>query len=1139
MDAAMSQSLLSARRFAPLFWCQFFAALNDNLLKNALAFFVLFKIGGEAGASLVTLATATLMAPYFLLSALGGELADKFDKAVVMRRLKLAEIGAAGIAVAGFYAGSTALLFFALFLFGALGALFGPAKYGILPDCLRREELPKGNALVEAATFIAILVGTILGGLAMEEGRDPAYLALGMIGFAILSYASAWFIPSTPRADSALAIDANIARSTFAFVAELHREPMLWRLGLVTSIFWLLGAVATSLLPTLVAQTMHGGEIVVTAHLVVFAVAIALGSGLAAYLSHGQIMLLPSVLGAAGAALAAGDLSLMLAFHDASSPGALLALDPYFAQPGAWRALIDLGVMSISGGMIVVPAFAALQALSDPARRARILAAVNVLNAAAMVGGGLLVAALQQAGAPIWTLFGGVAVFAAVSAIWINKAVVENPLRDLLSIFFRSFYRLEVKGLENLDRAGPNPIVALNHVSFLDAALALSIMPRAPIFAIDRTIATAWWVKPFLRFAHVVPLDPTKPLGARTLVNAVKSGEPLVIFPEGRLTVTGSLMKVYDGAGLIADRSNALVLPVRIEGPEATIFSRVPKTKEPRRLFPKFKLTVLEPVRLSVDESLKGRKRRAAAGLALYHVMSDLLFLTTDVNRTIFQAAVAALRHHGASRIALEDPVSGKLSYRKLLTAARALGEKFAALTEPGETVGLMVPNANGGCVALLALSSAGRVPAMVNFTAGHANILAGLKGAGAKRIATSRAFIEAARLEKLVLALGEEIELIYLEDLRDSVTPLDKLRALLLHRRALAPHDPDRMAAVLFTSGSEGAPKGVALSHRNMLSNIAQAAARIDFSREDKVFNVLPIFHCFGLTVGFVLPLVSGVPIYLYPSPLHYRIVPELVYSSNATVLFGTDTFLAGYARTANAYDFRSIRYVVAGAEPVKEATRDTWSEKFGVRILEGYGVTETAPVLALNTPMHNKFGTVGRLLPGIEPKLEPVAGVEGAGRLFVRGPNVMLGYLRSENPGVLEPPTEGWHDTGDIVAIDAEGFVSIKGRAKRFAKIGGEMISLARIEALAAELWPDELSAAASEPDPRKTERIVLATERQDASRSAFQAFAKTKGASELMIPAEIIVVEALPLLGSGKIDFAGVTKMIRGRATPSTEG
>jgi acyl-[acyl-carrier-protein]-phospholipid O-acyltransferase/long-chain-fatty-acid--[acyl-carrier-protein] ligase len=317
------------------------------------------------------------------------------------------------------------------------------------------------------------------------------------------------------------------------------------------------------------------------------------------------------------------------------------------------------------------------------------------------------------------------------------------------------------------------------------------------------------------------------------------------------------------------------------------------------------------------------------------------------------------------------------------------------------------------------------------------------------------------------------------------------------------------------------------------MLANAAQAAARIDFGRQDKVFNVLPVFHSFGLTVGLILPLVSGVRIYLYPSPLHYRTVPELIYSVNATILFGTDTFLNGYARAAHAYDFRSLRYILAGAEPVKEATRRLYLEKFGLRILEGYGVTETAPALALNTPMFNKFGSVGRLLPGMQARLEPVPGVDDGGRLFVKGPNVMLGYLRAENPGVLESPPEGWHDTGDIVSIDKQGFITIKGRAKRFAKIGGEMISLAAVETLAGELWPDALSAVASVPDARKGERLVMLTQQKDATRSEFQAFARSRGASELMVPAEVVFMEKLPLLGTGKVDTMTVAQIVRERA------
>ena len=302
-------------------------------------------------------------------------------------------------------------------------------------------------------------------------------------------------------------------------------------------------------------------------------------------------------------------------------------------------------------------------------------------------------------------------------------------------------------------------------------------------------------------------------------------------------------------------------------------------------------------------------------------------------------------------------------------------------------------------------------------------------------------------------------------------------------------------------------------------------------------MFNVLPVFHSFGLTVGLVLPLVSGVRVYLYPSPLHYRIVPELIYGANATILFGTDTFLNGYARAAHAYDFRSLRYILAGAEPVKETTRKIYLEKFGLRILEGYGVTETAPALALNTPMFNRFGTVGRMLPGMEARLEKVEGVDDGGRLFVKGPNVMLGYLRVEHPGVLEPPPDGWHDTGDIVSIDQQGFITIKGRAKRFAKVGGEMVSFAAVETIASELWPDALSAVTSVPDVRKGERLILVTQKKDPTRGEFIAFARSRGASELMTPAEFVYMEKLPLLGSGKVDLVTLGKMMRERAaTPA---
>ena len=628
------------------------------------------------------------------------------------------------------------------------------------------------------------------------------------------------------------------------------------------------------------------------------------------------------------------------------------------------RFALDLAGLAIAGGLFIVPTFAAVQAWAGADRRARVVAAVNVLNAAFMAGSTVIVAILQKSGMTTSQLFILLGVASLLVAIAVGRTMPASALSDALSIIYRALFRIEVRGLDNLNKAGPNVIIALNHVSFLDAGLALSLRDREPVFAIDVGIAQKWWVRPFVKLTNAMPLDPMKPMAIRSLIDAVKGGKALIIFPEGRITVTGSLMKVYDGAAMIADKADAEIVPVRIEGLEQTPFSRLSKGQVRRRWFPKVTVTILEPVRLTVDPDLKGRKRRLAAGAALYGIMSDLVFRTTSTDRTVMQAVIQAAATHGRHRVAVEDPVTGALTYKRLLIGAAVLGSKLMPMAAEGRAVGVMLPNANGAVVTLLGLMTAGRVPAMINFTAGAANILAACRAAQIDTILSSRVFVEKAKLTNLVAIIEKEVRIVYLEDVRASVTIGDKIRGLLKANRPLVERKSDDWAAILFTSGSEGVPKGVVLSHRNMLANAAQAAARIDFGCEDKVFNVLPVFHSFGLTVGVVLPLVSGVRIYLYPSPLHYRTVAELIYAVNATIMFGTDTFLAGYARVAHPYDFRSLRYILAGAEPVKEATRRTYMEKFGLRILEGYGVTETAPALALNTPMFNKFG-YGRTHP------------------------------------------------------------------------------------------------------------------------------------------------------------------------------
>jgi acyl-[acyl-carrier-protein]-phospholipid O-acyltransferase/long-chain-fatty-acid--[acyl-carrier-protein] ligase len=1118
---------MSTRRFAPLFWCQFFSAFGDNFLKTALVFLILFQIGGEDSAALITLAGATLIFPFFLLSGLGGEMADRYDKSIVAQRLKLFEIAVAVLAVAGFAFHSIVLLFIAVFLYGTIAALFGPIKYGILPDHLSSAELTSGNALVEGGTFLAILLGTIVAGLAARDGGNPTHFAWLMIVSSVACWIASRFIPLTGEGAPNLAVNRNIFASTGQLIKYVGAEPRLLWGALVTSWFWLVGALVLSLLPPLVTFNIGGSEGVVTTFLTIFSVAVAAGSALAAWLAHGRIILLPTLIGAMLLGLFALDLG-----WTASAlvrPAGTLGVAGYFASRYSVHIAIDLAGLAIAGGLFIVPAFTAVQAWAGADHRARVVAAVNVLNAAFMVVGAIILAVLQKLSLGTPLLFALIGAANLIAAIVIARTMPASWLNDFLSIVFRVFYRLEVKGLENVAKAGDNAIIAMNHVSFLDPPVAMSLLPKRPVFAVDAGIAQQWWIQPFLPFVRTMALDPLKPMALRTIINAVKDGNMLVIFPEGRITVTGSLMKIYDGAAMIADKSNAMVVPVRIEGPERTIFSRLKKTQVRRRLFPKITVTILEPVKLNVDPELKGRKRRLAAGAALYDIMSDLMFRTARTDRTVVEAVIEAAHIHGGSWLAVEDPTSGRLHYKRLLQAVRILGAKLMPLAPQGRAVGVMLPTSNGAVVTVLSLMSGGRVPAMVNFTSGAANVLGACRAAQVDTILTAHAFVEKARLEKLIAAIENQVRIVYLEDVRKTVTLGDKLAGALRAKKPLVRGKPDDRAVILFTSGTEGTPKGVVLSYRNILSNVAQAEARIDFGREDRLFMALPAFHSFGFMGGVVLPLISGVPTYLYPSPLHYRTVPELVYGICATYMFGTDTFLSGYARMAHPYDFNSLRYIVAGAEPIKEATRRIYLEKFGLRILEGYGVTETSPVLALNTPMFNKFGTVGRLMPGMQARLEKVEGVEEGGRLFVRGPNVMLGYLRAEKPGVLEPPPEGWYDTGDIVTIDEQGYIAIKGRAKRFAKVGGEMISLAAVETLAGELWPNNLSAVAAVPDARKGERLILVTDKHGATRADFQAYARAKHAAELMFPSEIIVVDKLPLLGSGKPDLQALQKFV----------
>ncbi|HEY4077025.1 MAG TPA: AMP-binding protein [Rhizomicrobium sp.] len=503
-------------------------------------------------------------------------------------------------------------------------------------------------------------------------------------------------------------------------------------------------------------------------------------------------------------------------------------------------------------------------------------------------------------------------------------------------------------------------------------------------------------------------------------------------------------------------------------------------------------------------------------------------FDPANTQGTIFQAFLGARAEFGGKTPALVDVDGRVLNYNELARASFALGHALKRGTARGENIGILLPTGAGAAIAFLALSAFGRVPTMLNFTSGPADLQSAIRTAQIRRVVTARRFIELGKLETAAAAIGKVAELVFLEDVRAKISISDKLTALAGGIvPGLVAHTPgkDKPAAILFTSGTEGQPKGVALSHENIVSNIAQVRAHIDLYDDDVLFNPLPAFHCFGLTVGLLLPLVAGVKVICHPTPLQPHEIVRRIRDMGATILLSTDTFITQYARAGESGDLNSLRLAVCGAERVRDETRALFRRKYGMEILEGYGVTEASPVVAANQIEANRPGTVGRLMAGMESRLDPVEGIPNAGLLVVKGPNIMLGYIKPDAPGVIVPPQDGWYDTGDVVSIDEDGFIAIRGRVKRFAKIGGETVSLAVAENVVAAAWPDHHHAAVAVKDRAKGEQIVLVTDKADAKRLDLVAWAQNHGVSELAIPRRIVTVEALPVLGTGKTDYVRV--------------
>ena len=1127
--------LLKTRRFLPFFLTQFLGAFNDNVFKNALIILITYTAVEQSTLSpqiMITIAAGIFILPFFLFSAMAGQIADKYDKSKLIRIIKTVEIVLMLGAAFGFYWQLTGLLMLILFLMGTQSAFFGPVKYGILPDQLAENELIGGNALVDSSTFISILLGTICGGLLIMVENGPLIISCIVIVVAILGLMSSFSIPATQPAAAALTIHYNFLIETRDIIRHARQHPVIFRSILGISWFWLFGASFLSQFPTFAKDVVGGNEQVVTLFLATFTIGIAIGSLLCNRLLKGEIAATYVPMGIIGMTLFTVDMYLASSSLSPVETGVLIGAGVYLESFAHWRILIDLLGISICGGIYIVPLYAIIQHRTEMSHMSRTFAANNILNALFMVVSAIAISAMLAYDFSVIDVFLVIAIVNGVMAVYISSLLPQALVKSVLRWIFHLCYKLDVKGVEHFHKMDSKTIIVANHLSFLDAVLIGAYVPHHVSFAINTHIAKRWWLRPFLFLADTIALDPANPMSTRLLIDRVKKGRVIVIFPEGRLTVTGSLMKIYEGPAMIADKTGAQVLPIIISGAQYTPFSKL-RGKVRIRWFPKITMTVMPPLHFDLPKDVRGRKRRQTAGIQLYDVMSYMMFKSNNLDQTLFQTLLDARSIHGSRHIIAEDVERKPVNYRQLIMRCFILGSVLKRFTGINKASGILMPNMVSTLICFFGLQAYGRIPAMLNYSTSAKNLVSACKTAAIDTVVTSRRFIQAGKLMHLIEALeSNQIKIIYLEDLASEISFLAKIKGVLssfvpqlFYQWINKNNDADSIAVILFTSGSEDVPKGVVLSHRNIQANRYQVSSRIDFGPTDIVFNALPVFHSFGLTGGTLLPVLSGIRTFFYPSPLHYRIIPEMVYDTNATLMFGTDTFLSGYARFANAYDFQSIRYVFAGAEKLKPETRQLWAEKFGVRIFEGYGATETSPILSLNTPMHSLPGSVGRLMPGIEYRLESVPGIDDGGKLKVFGPNIMKGYYLAIQPAVLQPPKDGWYDTGDIVAIDDKGFLSIKGRVKRFAKIGGEMVSLAAVESYVSQLWPEYSHAATHLPDPKKGEQIVLVTTNPDARREMLVSYAKQHGISEMSIPKTILITDQLPLLGTGKVDYVAL--------------
>jgi acyl-[acyl-carrier-protein]-phospholipid O-acyltransferase/long-chain-fatty-acid--[acyl-carrier-protein] ligase len=1110
----VTNKLFFSNRFFPYFVTQFCGALNDNLFKNGMIALLVFNISSSQMAEYyVLIAGALFSLPFFIFSAHAGQIADKYPKYKCIRVLKLIEILISLLALASLFLHNVFAMFAVLFLFATHSSYYGPIKYAILPEYMSSDLLIKANSFVESGTFLAILTGTLLGAFFSNFMQAELVLGLSCIVTALLGYVASLSIPKKNAVAPELKIKPVVFTKEMVKLAIANKRVMLAILGI--SWFWFVGSTLLVQMPAYVKIILFGDQSVFVMLLISLIVAIAVGCQLCNFLLGKEIDGRFS------------SIALLFICYFLIDLGSLhidtagVVYDYLTIWQFAWfkNCWLDLVVIAIMLGVYVVPLYAIMQHETTENVRSRVIAVNNIVNSLFMVISAIVAIVVLAFGFDlndVLALNGWLNLPVACLVVYLIRL---KTFKMILRAMFKLLFRAKVQGIENLLNLHQPVVVMANHVSFLDVPLLAAFLPGEYCFAINTNIAKRWWVKLPAKLVKTFVLDPTQPLQTRNLIKIIAKGSSCIIFPEGRLTTTGGLMKMYDGGMMIADHAKALVCCVWIEGVQYSFFSRL-KNKISRQILPKLSLTIYPTRKISIDPAIKGRSRRKLAGEMLQDIMAETMHNSTHYYNNIWDGVVAA--KNKTKEIVVNDFAQHSLTYNQLLVRSLTLSKVLARLTQNSVPVGFLLPNMSNSIVVLLAGFAINRTWAMLNYSAGESAIISACHTAKISQVVTSRLFVEKLKLESLIVALeSQNIVVIFVEDIKPKVKMADKLTAWLqIKFSCCVASTADSPAVVLFTSGSEGSPKGVVLTHKNLQVNCSQIKAVLDINQTDRLFNVLPMFHAFGLTVATIMPLLNGMMQFTYLSPLHYRAIPEFIYDCQATILIGTDTFLFNYQKFAHPYDLQTLRYVFAGAEKLNAKTKQMFFDKFGIRILEGYGATETGPAVSLNTNLFYKSGSVGKILPGIEYKLENLTNVGDI--LHVKGANNMAGYLLADQPGVLQPLVDSWYNTGDVVEVDAEGFLSIKGRAKRFAKIAGEMVSLSAVEQAVLAATGQVETAVVAVPDEKKGEKLILVTSDESISPDKLREYWRAHKIAELSMPKQIHIIDCVPRLATGKVNY-----------------